>query len=110
MTGTPQYMEPQSEFAKILKACYGDEYIHKSMTTVRWQIKPDPDNPKETIITNQEGDRYADRWDNGSLHLGMNKVLMERMDVVFMPKDCIQWIVDNYDPKYFEKIDIFEMP
>jgi len=28
----------------------------------------------------------------------------------FKPKDCIQWLVDNYDPKYFEKIDIFEMP
>jgi len=110
MTGMPRYTEPQSEFAKILKACYGDDWAHKSILTLRWQIKPDPDNPNDTKIYDERGDRFADRWDNGCLHLDSYKAYMEQMDAVFMPKDCIQWLVDNYDPKYFEKIDIFEMP
>lgn len=110
MTGMPRYVEPLSEFGKILKACYGNDWAHKSVLTLRWQIKSRSDDPNDTRIFDQSGDRWADRWDNGSLHLSGYKEYMEQMDAVFMPKNCIEWIVDNYDPKYFEKIDIFEMP
>lgn len=112
MTGIPQYAEPQSEFAKILKACYGDDWLHKSVFTLRWQVKSHPDDPNETRIFDESGNRWADKWDNGSLHLSTYKEYLElQVDAaVFMPKNCIEWLVDNYDPNFFEKIDIFEMP